>query len=453
VSGRVRGAATAAIVALLGGCQADDPTGIVVEVTSDLAAPPERMFHLRVLDPEGRPQHDVPFGAGDLPARLHLVTEDADRAAAVTVEASVVVGGRALTRTATLRFRRGAVVLVRLPLNAECLCVTCDPGLTCEEGRRCQSIFKDPAALPRYAPPGQPGPAGTISAPVCTGDGGTPAPGPDASGDLSPARSDAASDTAAPPQLDAGTDGGPVDAAPADLAATVDAPLPAIDSGLDLPAAADLIMLTADLAVPPPDAAIDLSADLAVSPDAPPPLDAGGRPQGAACTTSAECLSAACVDGFCCASACTTPCMACSNLRTGAANGQCAPALAGTDPDGDCAADAPSTCLYDGMCNGAGACRLYQNTTLCAAATCAGATFTPMRMCTGAGACPPPAPQNCGMFLCTGTGCPTACQSHAQCISTAYCDGSACLPKKPALAGCMAGYECLSGSCPALACL
>jgi len=145
--------------------------------------------------------------------------------------------------------------------------------------------------------------------------------------------------------------------------------------------------------------------------------------------------------------------MGCSNLKTGAASGQCAPISAGTDPDADCAADAPSTCLYDGLCNGAGACRLYGSTTLCAAATCGGSTFTPARMCTGAGGCMPPAPQSCDQFLCTPSGCPATCQSHANCINTAYCDG-VCKAKKPALQPCAAGYECLSGTCTiGLACL
>jgi len=444
VSGDLRRAALAALAALLAACQAEQPTGIVVEVTSDLAGS-DLEFHLRLLDRQGRPQNDIPFGPGDLPGRLNLVPGDAEETGPVTVEATVKVGTFDLSRRATVRFRPGAMVLLRLPLNAACVCVSCPMGRTCEERGLCADIEKDVSKLPLYAPRGRTDAApGTVIALACTGDGGTPAP--DAGGDLSPDRPDATGDGATAPDASASNDGGrPPDGAAPDVSAGVDAPLPAadaplpmIDSGVDLSVPADL-----------PAAMSDVAADLPpLAPDtAPLPADAGGRPRGAACTTSDQCLDGACVDGYCCSSACTAPCTACSNLKTGMANGQCAAALAGTDPDGDCAPDAPSTCLYDGMCDGAGACRLYGTTTLCAAATCGGATYTPERMCTGAGACAAAAQQSCGQFLCTMTGCPTTCQSHGACVSTAYCDGVACVPKKPALAACGAGFECLSGTC------
>ena len=61
------------------------------------------------------------------------------------------------------------------------------------------------------------------------------------------------------------------------------------------------------------------------------------------CEDAAQCVSGACVDGVCCASACDELCESCA----AATPGQCAALPAGTDPDDDCAQVA---------CDGAGAC-------------------------------------------------------------------------------------------------
>src|SRR5581483_1274449 len=53
---------------------------------------------------------------------------------------------------------------------------------------------------------------------------------------------------------------------------------------------------------------------------------------GAACTAGSQCMSGDCVDGVCCESACTAACNACSSVKTGMADGHCAPVTAGTDP-------------------------------------------------------------------------------------------------------------------------
>lgn len=51
---------------------------------------------------------------------------------------------------------------------------------------------------------------------------------------------------------------------------------------------------------------------------------------GFACGGDDEvCQNGNCVDGFCCDSACTNPCLACSAALTGGSDGTCAPALAG----------------------------------------------------------------------------------------------------------------------------
>src|SRR5262249_34963350 len=69
--------------------------------------------------------------------------------------------------------------------------------------------------------------------------------------------------------------------------------------------------------------------------------------QGQACKTSGQCPNGNCVDGFCCNSACTGGCMACSKAKKGYGNdGVCEAIQAGTDPNNECPKLAASTCSY-----------------------------------------------------------------------------------------------------------
>jgi hypothetical protein len=444
----VRAPALAVLLAL-SACGAEPTTGIVVEVSSDLTLPADLELHLRVSASDGRLLRDLPFHAAQLPARLALAPESAARTT-VTVEATAPVGTPPLSRRATVSFRDGALLLLRLPLEAACACVPCGADQTCEEGR-CAGLLEDPAALLPYRPRAD---AGTgVAVPICRGDAGPTAGGGDGA---SAPPSDAGGD-ASVPLPDAPADGPPgPDAAPG-----LDAPKTAPDlAGAPPP---DLAAPATDTAPLPRDAAADLpvTADAPLAPDRPVTADAPLAPdlpalraEGQPCGTSDQCLSAACVDHVCCHSACVGPCLACDRLHTGVPDGQCAPVLAGSDPDNDCTADLPGSCGYDGLCDGAGACRLYGTSTLCAAATCnAASSYTPGRTCTGAGACAPPAPQDCGLYLCTPTGCPVTCDSDAACAATAYCDGSACLAQKPVATGCSRPRECRSGACSLGLCL
>ena len=72
-------------------------------------------------------------------------------------------------------------------------------------------------------------------------------------------------------------------------------------------------------------------------------------PNGAACSTSGQCQSTNCVDGFCCNTACTSVCQACSLAKNSFANGTCANIPVGTDPDAEC--------VGTQTCNGAGGCQ------------------------------------------------------------------------------------------------
>lgn len=90
-------------------------------------------------------------------------------------------------------------------------------------------------------------------------------------------------------------------------------------------------------------------------------VDCGGRceacPVGAACRASSDCASEQCVDAVCCESACLGACRACSEGRTGEADGTCANVLAGSDPDDECSGgydcrDGSCESCVDGLQNG-----------------------------------------------------------------------------------------------------
>src|SRR5439155_13985937 len=82
-------------------------------------------------------------------------------------------------------------------------------------------------------------------------------------------------------------------------------------------------------------------------------------------------------------------------------------------PHQQCATDPQSSCMKDGLCDGAGACRNYAAGTPCSAASCASGT------CDGNGTC------NCGK-LSLGQPCtlPSECASNF-CADGVCCD-SAC---------------------------
>ncbi|MFP6663418.1 MAG: DUF4215 domain-containing protein [Deltaproteobacteria bacterium] len=73
--------------------------------------------------------------------------------------------------------------------------------------------------------------------------------------------------------------------------------------------------------------------------------------QGGACASDGECAGYACVDGFCCDTACASGCEACSAALTGGSDGVCAPIVAGTDPDDECGVSGGSD-----VCGGSGSC-------------------------------------------------------------------------------------------------
>ena len=107
--------------------------------------------------------------------------------------------------------------------------------------------------------------------------------------------------------------------------------------------------------------------------------------KGATCACDGECSSGHCVDGLCCDTACTNGCETCSTPDAG---GTCLRRTAGSPPRNasDCNASDPSTCGYNGLCDGAGACQLFFGNT-CAKGTCNGNVVEGASACDGTGVC------------------------------------------------------------------
>jgi hypothetical protein len=179
--------------------------------------------------------------------------------------------------------------------------------------------------------------------------------------------------------------------------------------------------------------------------------------QGIGCKANADCTSGlTCVGGVCCNSACGASCEACTNAQTGLANGVCgAVKSGGADPAGVCTSSAASTCGDDGaVCNGAGACMLWPNGTICAPSSCSGTTLTKAETCTN-GTCSSLMTQNCAPYKCGGNpaACTTTCNVDTDCATPAtdYCNpshqcvarlnnGTACTPSVEAT-------QCVSSNC------
>jgi len=181
----------------------------------------------------------------------------------------------------------------------------------------------------------------------------------------------------------------------------------------------------------------------------------GPKGLGQACQSSSECDSTECVDGVCCSSACTAICQAC-NVK--GSEGTCTPIPVGmasaraTAPK--CATSDSSTCLFDGTCDGNGACRRWPAGTQCKAPGCNGASLVPGSACDGQGSCIAAKTIDCTPYKCgTGTGTPacltTCAAGGTDCVSPAVCLNSSCgaKPKQANGAGCTLGTDCVSTHC------
>jgi Concanavalin A-like lectin/glucanases superfamily len=176
-------------------------------------------------------------------------------------------------------------------------------------------------------------------------------------------------------------------------------------------------------------------------PDAgPPPL----RPRGGSCTSSNQCQTGSCVDGFCCDTACTGACTTC---KLPGSEGRCVPVPEGMDIDNECPDDGVGTCRRDGMCDGNGACRKYPAGTECMPGMCSGTTESAARMCDGNGTCLPGTSQACPTN-CSGGACNRTCSDANPCQAGFFCDATGmCKLKVPLGMSCTASAECSTGVC------
>ncbi len=206
-------------------------------------------------------------------------------------------------------------------------------------------------------------------------------------------------------------------------------------------------------------------------------LGACSLPLGSPCERGADCRSGWCVDDVCCDTPCDGVCVRCGSDGACAASpagsdpdsdcgtcavckgsflpglegmeSACAWVLSGDDPKRDCPAEATSTCGRSGGCNGAGACLVHGEGTVCVEESCDGTRWLPSRVCDGNGGCLESRAGDCWPFLCRSAseGCPTQCRSNADCAEDGYCTGGSCQAKGEAGARCSGGDACLSGFC------
>ena len=221
------------------------------------------------------------------------------------------------------------------------------------------------------------------------------------------------------------------------------------------------------------------------------------KAQGATCGQTAECNVGSCVDGVCCESACTGPCLSCALTAT---LGLCRPIVSRDDTnlvacpgtcdagglckskraqsctttaggcvagtfcaDGFCCDRActgsceicsttPGTCSFlqgaphagrtcpgttpcTGSCSGSAAACTSFPTTNCRAASCANGTGTMAANCDGAGNCPGLVTMPCGSTQCLNTTtCLNACSATAPCPgTTTFCNTAGVCQAKKAL--------------------
>ena len=195
------------------------------------------------------------------------------------------------------------------------------------------------------------------------------------------------------------------------------------------------------------------------------------KENGETCSDGFECLSDECVDGYCCNNACEDSCQSCGlggfegactgydfgtdpeaecglcNMCDG--NSGCIPVLVGEDPFGHCEVLDPADCQDDGTCDGAGACRLWIDGTVCLDQFCESAIEYAPDLCNGDGLCIDQGFTECEPYVCDGDdiSCRTHCTMQAHCYENYYCDGNDCLPKKDNGETCNDEFECLSDEC------
>jgi hypothetical protein len=169
----------------------------------------------------------------------------------------------------------------------------------------------------------------------------------------------------------------------------------------------------------------------------------GPKPLGAVCASASECSTNFCVDGVCCASACSGTCQYCA-LPT--SPGFCMTVAAhNPDPRGVCQDKGATSCATNGKCDGTGSCETYVKGTVCAGEACAGGLYTAASTCNTTGQCVAPDSTPCAPYICNGSQCFNVCATNDQCKPPNSCSPTnSCGPKPPG-AVCLSTAECQSG--------
>jgi hypothetical protein len=145
---------------------------------------------------------------------------------------------------------------------------------------------------------------------------------------------------------------------------------------------------------------------------------------GEPCTREAECGSTAprCADGVCCESRCAGQCEAC-DLQDSL--GSCVPVEG--EPRGDrepCGGDG----VCAGSCNGSeGAACDYPSESIECASECTDARVTVSR-CDGSGVCSADQAVSCGDYGCGADRCLASCETSADCAAGRRCESGSCIP-------------------------
>jgi hypothetical protein len=166
------------------------------------------------------------------------------------------------------------------------------------------------------------------------------------------------------------------------------------------------------------------------------------KENGSACLGNNQCASGQCVDGVCCETACTGPCVACGVAAGGATDGLCSPVAAGSDPSGDCGPGA--------SCDGAGVCKSANGQ------ACAAATECVSGNCADGFCCNTPCVGQCQACSNTkkGAGANGSCgfigvnlDPDDECPGVTACSGGGSCAYLPAGATCAINLECFTGHC------